>query len=131
MIVEWFFGFHRPCLRNLKGNIDVRYWLGHCEAWGYTADDTWVFLDPRSKGFKVRVMHRYDDVVDQLEAYYAICESIVKIKNDEPEFSLPPFTLMSCAAICGALVKIRALVPSTLKRKLLLNGAELVHERNT
>ena len=129
MIVEWFFGFHAPRLRGFEGKIDFRYWLGHCEAWGYTADDTWIFLDPQGKGFKIRVMHKYDDVMCQLEARYAICESILKIKNDEPEFGLPPVCVMSCASVCGALVKIRALLPSTLKRKLLTNGAEIMHER--
>lgn len=131
MIVEWFFGFHLPRFRNFKGRIDPRYWFGHCEAWGYNADDTWIFIEPESRGLKIKVLHRYDEVVEELEARFLICNAIVKVENQQKEFSLPPATIMTCAALCGALVATRALIPKGLKRKLLKNGAELVHERKT
>lgn len=131
MIVEWFFGFHLPRLRDFKGKINFRYWLGHCETWGYSEDDNWIFIDPEGRGLKIMIMHRHDDVIEQLELRYRICNSILKVQNEGKEFSIPPINLMSCASICGALVRTRALLPSTLKRKLLANGAEVVHERKT
>lgn len=119
-MIEWFFGFlprwYHPC------GI-----FGHVEAWGYTEDQTWLFLDPQSIGFRVEVMHRYDDVIDALEARNLRCSLILKHPGERREFRLPIHGPMTCARVCGSLVGIRALVPATLRRKLLANGAEVVH----
>lgn len=127
MILQWHFGFHRPYLRGLNGRIDARGWLGHCEAWGYTEDDTWLFIDPQGVGTKVRVMHRHDEVMAQLEARFALCDQILRMPAADPTFVFPLHGPMTCAAICGHLVGIRALVPAALRRKLLANGAEVIH----
>ena len=128
MILEWFIGFHKPTFRNANGQIDPRGWLGHCEIWGYTEDQTWLFIDPQGAGTRVRVMHRYDDVKDQLDARSMLCASILKIEGGDPDFSFPLHANLTCAALCGHLIGIRALVPATLSRKLRLKGAEVIHE---
>ena len=127
-MIELYFGFHRPYFRNLKGRIDPRGWLGHCEVWGCNEDGTWLVLDPQGQGCKILVTHRYDDVAAQLKARLDLCESILRIPAREPSFALPLHGPMTCASICGALVGIRALVPASLRRRLLAQGAEVVHE---
>lgn len=128
MILEWYVGFHEPTLRNLQGRIDPRGWLGHCEIWGYTDDDTWLFIDPQGAGTRVRVMHRHDDVLDQLDARFAICAAILKIDGGDPSFRLPLHGGLSCASFCGHLLGIRALLPASLRRKLQRKGAKVIHE---
>lgn len=128
MILEWYFGFHAPSFRNLEGRIDPRLWFGHCAAWGYNEDDTWVFMDLQGKGLNFTAIHRYDDVVDNLAARYEICSLILKMPNNRKDFRIPVHGLMTCAAICGALVGIRALFPATLAVKLRKHGAEVIHE---
>lgn len=127
-VIEWHFGFHRPYVRNIHGRLDYRGLFGHCEAWGYTGDHTWIFLDPQGLGFHVRVTHHHDDVRESWQARIALCDSILRIKADDPKFAVPLHGPMTCASICGSLVGIRALLPSTLKRKLQAKGAEVIHE---
>jgi hypothetical protein len=103
-IVEWYFGFHAPSFRNLEGRIDPRLWFGHCEAWGYTEDETWLFLDPQGKGTKIIVTHRHDDVMDQLYARHSICESIVRFPAISRDFRFPGHLFGNCATSCGSLV---------------------------
>lgn len=128
MILEWSFGFHAPAFRNTQGRIDPRLWFGHCEAWGYNEDDTWIFMDPQGKGLNFTAIHRYDDVVDQLAARYELCDVILKMPNKGRAFRVPLHGPMSCASVCGALVGIRALFPITLAVKLRKHGAEVIHE---
>ena len=128
-MIEWYIGFHSPCLRNLRGRIDPRLWLGHCEIWGYNNDGTWLFLDPQSAGTLVVVTHLHDEVHDHLHARFILCESILKIPASTPRFRLPMHIPLTCASICGSMVGIRALLPAALKRRLLSKGAEVVHEQ--
>jgi hypothetical protein len=126
-MVEWYVGFHRPYFTK-NGRIDPRGWFGHCEIWGYTTDDTWLFIDPMGAGSIVRVMHRHDDVQDQLHARFALCALILRLPARDPAFRLPLHGMLTCASVCGHLLGVRALVPATLRRKLLANGAEVIHE---
>lgn len=121
-----YFGFHAPYFAK-DGRPHPTGWFGHCEAWGYE-DDTWTFIDPQAKGIIVRSFFRHDDVMDQLNARFALCESILRIEAQSRPFRLPLHGPMTCAAVCGALVGIRALAPAGLRRKLLLIGAESIHE---
>ena len=129
MIVEWFVGFHPRYLRALSGILTMTGLWGHCEIWGYTVDDTWIFIDPQgSGGTRVVVTHLYDEVMAQLEARHNLCETILKLPA-EGEFSfLPVFPPMTCASIVGHILGIRAFTPAGLKRKLLRKGAEIVHD---
>lgn len=128
MIEAWFIGFYAPSFRNREGKIDWRLWFGHCDAWGFNADRTWVFIDPRAQGLIVRLEHRHDDVMDMLQARSEICTLIVEVPGGDPDMVIPPRGMMTCASVCGSLIGIRALLPSTLKRKLLRNGAKVIHE---
>lgn len=122
-------GFHAPGFRNSEGRIDPRCWLGHVEVWGFTDDDTWLFIDPAGAGMRVRVMHRYDDVMDALTARFELCTMVLAVPGGDPKFRVPLHGLMTCASIAGQMVSQRALFPWTLRRKLLRNGAEIVSEK--
>lgn len=122
MIREWFFGFHGPALKS------PALWFGHCEAWGYTDEETWLFLDPQGRGTKIVVTHLFDEVSIQLQARLELCDLILAYRPEPRDFMLPVHGQMTCAAICGSLVGIRALLPSTLRRRLLAKGAEVLHE---
>lgn len=128
MIVEWFVGFHPRYLRSLSGSLTYTGIFGHVEIWGYTVDDTWIFIDPQGqKGTQVLVTHLYDEVVDQIEARFQLCETILKVPSGSEISFLPVFPPMTCATIVGHILGIRAFTPSGLKRKLLKIGAETVH----
>jgi len=127
MIEEWYLGFYAPYFRNLEGRIDPRGWFGHCEIWGYTADGTWFFLDPQSKGAHVRIAHAHDDVRDHISARFELCDLILRLPGGDPSFRIPIHGPMTCAAICGSLIGVRALLPATLRHKVLAKGAEVVH----
>lgn len=51
------------------------------------------------------------------------------MKADEPEFTFPLHLPLTCASLVGSMTGVRALLPTTLKRKLLAKGAEVVHEQ--
>lgn len=129
MIEEWYIGFYDRHFRDLDGRLSYRGLFGHCEVWGYTADGTWLFLDPQGKGTRVRVEHRHDEVNRLLAYRFTYCSEILRIAADDPEFRAPVFWPVSCASFCGHLLGIRALLPHTLKRRLLAKGAEVVHEK--
>jgi hypothetical protein len=117
---EWFIGFHKPVLM-------PRLVFGHCEAWGCD-DDTWTFIDPQGAGLKVYTKFRHDDVRAELAARIDLCHLILAMPAPDRDFRLPLHGPMTCAAICGSLVGIRALIPATLRRSLLANGAEVFHD---
>lgn len=122
MIREWFFGFHKPVYTK------PTLWFGHCEAWGWQDDETWLFLDPQGAGMKVYSAFKYDDVSDQIQARIELCDEILLMPGPWSNFTIPLHGPMTCAAICGSLVGVRALLPSTLRRRLLAKGAEVFHE---
>ena len=126
-MIELYFGFHAPYFAK-DGWPHPPGWLGHCEAWGYDEDETWTFLDPQAKGVFVRSFYKRDDVLDQLNARFALCRSILRVPAREPSFRFPLHGPMTCASICGALVGIRALAPSGLHRKLTAIGAVEIHD---
>lgn len=126
-IVVWHFGFYRPSFRNIEGRIDPRCWFGHCDAWGCNEDGTWIFLDPQGRGARVDAMHRWDDVQDRWAAQLALADCIVRTSANRP-FRFPFLGIHTCASVCGSLVGIRAYLPSSLRRKLLRQGAEVIHE---
>jgi hypothetical protein len=127
-MIEWYVGFHRPTLRGLDGKIAPSLWFGHCHIWGYTEHNTYLFLDPRGKGTGITVTHMHEEVTDHLNARFLTCDTIMRLPATEPNFSFPLFGLMTCASIVGHITGHRALLPSTLGRKLRAAGAEVIHE---
>lgn len=131
MIEEWSIGFYKPYLRDTEGRLTIRGIFGHCDIWGFTEDGTWLFIDPQSAGTRVHVAHAHDEVQAQLTARFSLCETIIRIPASDPNFRIPIFPAMTCASFCGHLLGIRALLPSTLRRKLLAKGAEVIHGQET
>jgi len=127
VIIEWFIGFHYGAFRNYQGKIYPQGWFGHVEIWGYTEDDTWLFLDPQASGPIIIVEHRYDDVMDQLNARHTICDVIFRLPNERKAL-FPLHFPMNCATVVGQIVGLRAFTPRGLRRKLLAIGAEVIHE---
>lgn len=128
MILEWYIGFHYGRFRNHKGSIYPFGWLGHVEIWGYTEDDTWLFYDPQVSGTKVIVIHRHDDVIDQLAARYSLCDQILRLPATGRK---PPFNLclpMTCATVIAHMTGVGAFTPWGLRKRLLAIGAEVIHE---
>lgn len=129
-IVEWYFGFwKRPSLKEFR---EKPTWtvFGHVEAWGYTADNTWLFFDPQRVGNMVHVTHHAEEVEHLLAIRFAVCKSILRINHPGARIRVPFHPTMTCASQCAALVGLRAYCPGTLRNKLLRNGAkELVDER--
>ena len=119
-MIELYFGFHKPWA-SFSGMF------GHVEVWGYTADHTWLFFDPRSAGSILAVTHHHDEVLDLLHTRFVTCDTILRLPATQGRFRVPLHGPMTCASICGHLVGVRALFPATLKRKLLAKGAEIVH----
>ena len=117
--VETYFGFH-PRLTWKEYRLGAKLWsiLGHVEAWGYTVDDTWWFLDPGRMGTRMIITHRYDDVNELLAERFQRCSEIIRTAHDG-DFSNPIHFPMNCATQCGALVGIKAITPAGLRRKLL------------
>jgi len=125
-----YFGFFDPGFRNHHGRIDPRCWFGHVEVWGHTEDSDWVFIDPAGAGMKITVLHHHDDVVDALTWRMNACDLILRLPGQPPSFMLPLHGLMTCASIAGQIASVRALLPSTLKAKLLAKGAEVINEKS-
>lgn len=126
-MIEWYVGFHKPAFRGMDGKICPSLWLGHCHIWGYTEHNTYLFLDPQGRGTGITVTHLHDDVSDHITARFAVCNLILRLPATEPNFRFPLFGLMTCAAIVGHITGHRALLPSTLRRKLQAAGAEVIH----
>lgn len=127
MIIEWFVGFHYGAFRNYQGKIYPQGWFGHVEIWGYTEDDTWLFLDPQASGPIIIVEHRHDDVMDQLTARHTLCDMIFRLPNERKAL-FPLHFPMNCATVVGQIIGQRAFTPRGLRRKLLAIGAEVIHE---
>lgn len=127
-MIEWYIGFYRPRVRNYFGSIYPMGWFGHVEIWGYTEDETWLFIDPQGTGTRVLVIHKYDDVMDQLNARFALCDSILRLPATNPKPMLPIHLFLNCASLVGHMVGVRAFTPGGLRRKLLAKGAEVIHE---
>ncbi|MBT9385480.1 hypothetical protein KM176_16520 [Pseudooceanicola sp. CBS1P-1] len=128
-VLEWYFGFHAPAsLRDLRAGASLRTIFGHVEAWGYTADDTWIFFDPRGAGTRILITHLHDEVEDQMVARLETCQLILKIAPDDRQLRVPLHLGMNCASQCAHLVGRRAFGPGGLRRMLLKNGAEIIHD---
>ena len=120
MITGWFFAFYRPW-RDWHGLF------GHVEAYGCDENRSWVFVDPRSTGLQITCLYKFEDVEDAITLINQRSNSILWLPNSTGEFRLPAYGPMTCAAVCGSLVGLRALSVGGLHRKLLAKGAEVVH----
>lgn len=128
ILMEAYVGFHRPRFRDEDGKISPRAWFGHVEMWGYTRDDAWLFFDPQASGLHLLIAHRHDEVNDLLRTKFAQCALVLLTTPEEDGFRFPLHGHMTCAAIVGAALGKRAWLPTTLRRKLLRDGAKVIHD---
>lgn len=117
---QWYVIFHKPEMKS------PRKWFGHVGVCGYTLDNTWFFMDPTFDGFDLDIVHRHETVERYLECAFGD-NLVLKIRNRRPmKFHLLP--MMNCATIIAYMLGHRAFTPWGLKRKLLRNGAEVIHD---
>jgi hypothetical protein len=119
--VEVYFSFHPPHKRTIWGR------LGHVQAFGYTLDETWFFLQPTAHRTMLFITHRHDEVEDLMAHEFAVARRIIKTSAVR-ENRHPPLIPLNCVSECGALVGIRAFTIRGLERKLLRNGGTVIHE---
>jgi hypothetical protein len=119
--VEVYFSFHPPHTRTIWGR------LGHVQAFGYTVDETWFFLQPTAHRTMLFITHRHDEVEDLMAAEFAMARRIIKTSAVR-ENRHPPALMLNCVSECAALVGIRAFTIGGLERKLLQSGGTVIHE---
>lgn len=123
-LVEVYVGFHP------RADWRRDFWasLGHVECWGYTQDETWVFIDPQRVGTRVTALHRLEEVENALTARFARCELILRL-TPAHDFAMPLLGPFCCVTSVAAVAGIRAWTLGGLRRRLLAAGAEVVHAR--
>lgn len=125
--VEVFFGFQR-CETLRQAWNDPIAALGHVEAFGFTRDDTWFFLDPNRRHIDLRIAHRHDEVEALMTAIMARSWLVLRTEA-AGKLRMPPFGPYTCASVCGHLVGLRAFTPRGLARKLrAINAVEVKNE---
>lgn len=120
-MIEWYVGFHAPH----KECFWTRF--GHVECFGYTQDETWLFIDPRRSGTQVVVTHLHDEVEGLLASRFTRCSMILRTSR-RGTFTVPFYPPMTCAAMVGHILGVRAFTIAGLRSKLLRAGAEVIHD---
>ena len=131
-VEEMFFVFHRPVsLRQVLRREDSwRTIFGHVEMYGCTADGTWIVINPEGRAFDLRVLHRYDDVVDMIASKRAVAQVIVRFPRSlARHYRVPAFPPSNCAVVCASLAGVRAWTPRGLLRRLIERGGEVIIDR--
>lgn len=120
-MIQWYVGFYDPA--------PTSFWarFGHVEVWGYTKDDTWVFMDPRSDMLRIEVTHLHDEVEAHLAHRYANCGEIWRL-SDRGKLRIPVIAPFFCIPFVGHVLGLRAFTFSGLRRQLRRNGAECIYE---
>jgi hypothetical protein len=121
-LVEIYVGFHPPS-RESMATI-----FGHVEAWGYTDDQTWVFIDPCRARTTVTAVHRHDQVEEMLAYRFAACSEIWRTSKVR-DMRLPPLVPLTCIGVVGTMIGCRAFTFRGLRGKLRKIGAEKIHAR--
>lgn len=122
-VIEWYFCFHRPHVESLWG------FLGHVEVFGYTRDDTWIFFDPARVRSKLIAVHKHDEVEELMAMRFREKTEVLRTSFSRERTFPPIFLPMNCVSQCASLIGVRALTPWGLRRRLLQNGAEVIHGR--
>jgi hypothetical protein len=122
-IQTWYFIFHPASFTPWYG------FFGHVEACGVTGDGTWFFFNPARTGGEVAIHFKHDDVNLALALAFERGLVIRTEKTFKTIFQIWP--LMTCASVCAHMVGLRAFSPAGFKRKLLKNGAEIIHDGRT
>jgi hypothetical protein len=129
-IETWYFAFHAPRAPWQAGGTWYSS-LGHVEAFGYTKDDTWVFFDPQGRGTTLVVTHLHDEVEDLMAEKFQASELILRIPANTDRLIIPYRGPLTCVSQCASLMGWRAYSLGGFRRKLLANGAEVIHGTET
>lgn len=122
-VLEWFIGISPP------SRSSWRMWFGHVKMWGYTEDETWVFIDVNSLCADILVVHRHDDV-ERLLTDWNLRSGEVYCFQPGQHIKVPIFPPMNCAVFCAHVLGLRAWTPAGLRRTLRRHGAvEVKHGR--
>jgi hypothetical protein len=103
-------------------------WFFHCDLWGVTRDETWVFLNPCPAGFEVNVVHKAEEVEALMAARLGKASRVYRYEGERIPRSRMPIAPLTCASICAHVLGFRAWTPHALERKLVANGAVLIWE---
>lgn len=120
-------------------NVYVAFWppsqrvswdlFGHVEVFGYTRDETWVFIDPRQHRTEIAVTHHHDEVNELLAHRFANAEVWRLPPPDGTLGRLPLLGIFTCVSVAASVCGVRAYTIPGLRRKLRQIGAERVkHE---
>lgn len=129
-IAEIYFAFHRRATAHevlREGKWTAMF--GHVEAFGYTIDETWFFLDPRCRRTDLKITHMHDEVERLLTEKFTAAREVLRYTGEPVAFRAPLHGPMNCVTQCAALVGIRAFTPHGFRKRLLRNNAEVIrHE---
>lgn len=123
-VLEWYVGFWPPVSRPLWAR------LGHVDIWGYTEDDTWLFIDPRFFGTEIVVTHHHDRVDNLLAFRFANCTEIWRTRRT-CDLTFPVIAPFTCVSLVGHVLGFRAFTIAGVRKKLRETGAECIHGRPT
>lgn len=128
-VLMWSIVFHRPtCVRRvIRREESWRCLMGHVSAYGYTADENWVFYNPEGSGTTLLIAHRHDDVIDLIARTRSTAALILRMAPTGRRYRVPIFPPMTCAVQVSSLLGVRAFTPPGLRRTLLRQGAEIIH----
>lgn len=119
--LTWYYAIY-PRRRN-----DPLTWLGHCDLWGVTRDETWFFLNPDRAAFHIHIAHKAEEVDALWAQRIGVATRILRYEGTKREYRLPFLAPLTCASICGHALGFRAWTPRGLERMLLRNGAQVIY----
>lgn len=117
----YYFAFYEPSGEGFYGVFP------HVEAFGYTDDGSWLFLDPRRQITQVSVLHKIEEVDEAIALRLDRADLVLRYDRRHPR-TVPPLMPQTCASVCGHLVGVRAWTVGGLRKKLLQNGAEVISD---
>lgn len=119
--VETYVGFHAPSTESIWAR------MGHVEVWGYTMDQTWVFIDPRAPHLDLIATHHHDEVTALLSHRFDVCSEIWRL-SERRTLRIPLLGPFTCIGVVAATIGVRAYTFAGLKKRLRVIGAEKIHE---
>lgn len=126
---EMFFAFTHPKWERIWQ--DPLMVFGHVQAFGFTEDETWLFVDPVRTGLDIRIMHRHDEVEARITHVAAQADALLMLEAPR-KMRIPPFVPATCVGVCGYMAGVRAFTPTGLERKLrAMNAKDVLHEIRT
>lgn len=102
-------------------------WLSHVDVVAVTSAQEWLFLMPRRRRFSVAVERENAGIDAAFAEMLAGASMVLRMEGQKAGPVHPPIAPLTCASIAGHIAGVRAWTPRGLQRKLLKNGAEVIH----